>query len=79
MNVIVMIAFLMALSLPGISHAHPNHAGEIGHDHRDFVAGLLAFATPILVFTVAAALRWRPRKRRQHVVVESGLYRCPSQ
>ena len=75
MNTSVTTALLMVLTLPAaFSHAHPNHAGEIGHDHGDFVARALAVATSILVFTLAAALLRRRgrrlRKMRQHVVVE---------
>ena len=73
MKMVVMIAVLMVLSLPALSHAHPNHAGEIGHDHSDFVAGALALSTFVVVFTLAAALlrrRRRLRMMRQRVGVE---------
>ena len=75
MNTTVTTALVMVLTLPAaFAHAHPNHAGEIGHDHGDFVAGVLALATSIVVFTLAAALLRRRRrglrKMRQHVVVE---------
>ena len=72
----VTITFAMVLSLPAISHAHPNHAGEVGHDHSGLLAGALLMAMSVLVLSVAAA-RQRWRLVQQHRVIERGLYRCP--
>ena len=79
MKLTAMTACWTVLSLTATSHAHPNHAGEIGHGHGGVVSAALLLAMLVLVMVVAAAaaaLR-QARAARQHVVKGRGLHRCP--
>ena len=72
MKLIAMTACWTVLSLTATSHAHPNHAGEIGHDHSGVVSVALFLAMLLLVRLVVAAALWPARASRQHVVMERG-------